>query len=449
MITREYNVSQIQGQVVKALQNYIYNYDKYLKIYIMETTFIQKIFAEKLGRVPDVGEIVEVSPDMVMSHDNAALVIRQFGKMGAKGVFDPDKIAIILDHRIPAESVKTAEAHKKIREFVREQGIIRFHDIGRGVCHQVMVEEGYALPGLIIAGTDSHTTTYGAVNAFSTGIGATEMASVWALGKLWFKVPPTIKVNLTGRLPKGVYAKDVILYIIGQLTAEGANYRSVEYHGDAVEHLTISDRMVIANMSMEMGAKNAVFPPDKVLSAFIDETAYSPIWADEGAEYESTIEIDLSEIVPMVARPHSVDNVSPISEVAGKKVDQVLIGTCTNGRLDDLKVALDVMGDEAVNEGVRLLVAPASQRVMEQAIERGYIERFVRAGAVILPPGCGPCLGAHQGLMADGEVCASTSNRNFPGRMGAKGSEVYLMSPASAALCAIRGEIGDVRKYLR
>jgi len=415
----------------------------------MSYTFVQKVFGRKLKRVPDVGEIVEIEPDFVMSHDNAGLVIRQFGEMGAKRVFNPDKIAIILDHRIPAESTKTAEGHKRIRKFVREQKISRFHDIGRGICHQVMVEEGYARPGEIVLGTDSHTTTYGALSAFSTGIGATEMASVWALGKLWLKVPESIKIVLKGRFQKGVYAKDLIIYIIGKLTVEGANYISVEYHGDSAKDLTISERMTIANMSMEMGAKNAVFAPDSVLSEFLGRPIEEPIWADDDADYKRVLEIDLSDIEPMASCPHSVDNVRPIAEISGRKVDQVLIGTCTNGRLDDLKVALDVMGDERVHEGVRLIVCPASRRILEEAVRLGYIERFLRAGAVILPPGCGPCLGAHQGLLAEGEVCASTSNRNFVGRMGAKTSEVYLMSPASAGVCAIRGEIGDVREYLK
>ncbi|MGQ9706140.1 MAG: 3-isopropylmalate dehydratase large subunit [bacterium] len=415
----------------------------------MPYTFVQKVFAEKLGRVPEIGEIVEIAPDFVMSHDNAGLVIRQFGEMGAKSVFDPDKIAIILDHRIPAESVKTAEGHKKIRQFVKEQGITRFHDIGRGICHQVMVEEGYAKPGEIILGTDSHTTTYGALSAFSTGIGATEMASVWALGKLWLRVPETIKIDLTCGFQKGVYAKDLIIYIIGKMTVEGANYLSVEYHGSAVKNLTISERLTIANMSMEMGAKNAIFPPDSVLSDFTGRKIEKPLWADDDAHYKSVLDIDLSSIEPMASCPHSVDNVRPIAEIAGKKVNQVLIGTCTNGRIDDLKVALDVMGDEGVHKDVRLIVCPASSVVLEEALKLGYIERFVRAGAVIIPPGCGPCLGAHQGLLAEGEVCASTSNRNFVGRMGASISEVYLMSPASAAVCAVMGEIGDVREYLK
>jgi len=415
----------------------------------MSYTFVQKVFGRKLKRAPDVGEIVEIEPDFVMSHDNAGLVIRQFGEMGAKRVFNPDKIAIILDHRIPAESTKTAEGHKRIRKFVREQKISRFHDIGRGICHQVMVEEGYARPGEIVLGTDSHTTTYGALSAFSTGIGATEMASVWALGRLWLKVPESIKIVLSGSFSKGVYAKDLIIYIIGKLTVEGANYISVEYHGDSAKDLTISERMTIANMSMEMGAKNAVFPPDSVLSEFLGRPIEEPIWADDDADYKRVLEIDLSDIEPMASCPHSVDNVRPIAEISGRRVDQVLIGTCTNGRLDDLKVALDVMGDERVHEGVRLIVCPASRRILEEAVRLGYIERFLRAGAVILPPGCGPCLGAHQGLLAEGEVCASTSNRNFVGRMGAKTSEVYLMSPASAGVCAIRGDIGNPREYLK
>jgi 3-isopropylmalate dehydratase large subunit len=414
----------------------------------MTHTFVQNVFARKLLRVPEIGDIVEIEPDFVMSHDNAGLVIRQFGEMGAKRVFDPEKIAIILDHRIPAESVKTAEGHKKIREFVREQGITRFHGIGRGICHQVMVEEGYARPGEIILGTDSHTTTYGALSAFSTGIGATEMASVWALGRLWLRVPESIKIVLSGSFSKGVYAKDLIIYIIGKLTVEGANYLSVEYHGDAVSGLSISERMTIANMSMEMGAKNAVFAPDRVLSDFLGRPTKDAIWADDDAVYKSTIEIDLSSIEPMASCPHSVDNVRPIKEIAGKKVNQVLIGTCTNGRIDDLKAALDFMGDERVHRDVRLIVCPASSRILEEAVKMGYIERFVRAGGVILPPGCGPCLGAHQGLLAEGEVCASTSNRNFPGRMGAPTSEVYLMSPASAAVCAITGDIGDPRDLI-
>lgn len=415
----------------------------------MGGTFIEQIISHNLGEDIRSGQIVEVEPHLVMSHDNAGLVIKQFQKLGVDRVYDPARITIILDHRVPAESVKTAEAHKLIREFVDGQNVSKFHEGGDGICHQVVVEERYARPGMIILGTDSHTTSYGAVNAFSTGIGATEMATVWATGKIWLRVPETIKINLKGKLPGGVYAKDLILHIIGEVSSEGANYRSVEFHGDALIDLSISERFTLSNMSMEMGAKSATFPPDTVLMDYYSgEINFNGIWASADANYETEMDVILDEISPEVACPHEVDNVRSVEEVSGTEIDQVLIGTCTNGRLDDLMVVDEILSGWSVHPGVRLLVAPASRRVLKSAMNYGIIDTIINAGGVVLPPGCGPCLGAHQGLLAPGERVMATSNRNFRGRMGSPEAEVYLGSPATATVSAIMGRIVDPREFL-
>jgi 3-isopropylmalate dehydratase large subunit len=419
-----------------------------LGVYELKKTFIEKILSEKIGKEIKAGDIIEVEPDMVMSHDNAGLVIKQFNRLGVSSVFNPDKIAIILDHRAPAESVKTAVAHKSIRDFVKQQNIGKFYEVGDGICHQVMVEEGFAQPGMVILGTDSHTTSYGAVNAFSTGIGATEMATIWATGKIWLRVPETIRINLEGSFEKGVYAKDLILYLIGKLTSEGANYKAVEFSGDAVYNLSISERFTLANMAMEMGAKSAVFPPDEVLADYYDSFEFRGIWADDGAKYEMELNVDLGKLEPMVSCPHTVDNVRPVEEVAGVRIDQVLIGTCTNGRLDDIIIAESILKGWRVHPDIRLLVVPASRKVLKEALSAGLIDTLINAGAVILPPGCGPCLGAHQGLLASGERVLATSNRNFRGRMGSPEAEVYLGSPAMASASAIKGVITDPREFL-
>ena len=414
----------------------------------MGKTFAEKVLARKAGLTEAAaGQIVEVTPDLGMSHDNAAAIRRIFQKLGIAKVKEPQRFVVILDHVVPPSQVQYAENHKEIREFVREQGI-RFYDVGRGICHQVVVEEGLARPGDLILGSDSHTTTYGALGAFSAGIGRSEMAALWATSKLWLKVPSTIRIELYGRLPELVTAKDVILYLIGKLGADGALYRSVEFAGPLVEGMSISERLVLSNMAAEMGAKNGYIAPDEVTFAYLNDRAqgdYEPIYPDPDANYEEVLRFDLSDLSPQVACPHTVDNVVPIEEVAGKRVDQVLLGTCTGGRLSDLRLAAEVMGGRPVAEGVRMLVLPASREVYVAAAEEGLLKKFAEAGALVLNPGCGPCLGAHQGVLAPGEVCLSTSNRNFKGRMGSPEAEIYLASPAVAGATAVTGVITDPR----
>lgn len=416
-------------------------------------TIAQKGLAIKVGkREVQIGEIVYVEPDLAMSHDNAGLVVKQFREIGVSNVWNPDKIVIPLDHRAPAESEKTAQAHRSIRLFVKEQGIKNFYDIKEGICHQVVIEKGHILPGELAVGTDSHTTSYGCLSALSTGIGATEMAAVWAMGKIWLRVPESIKLTIKGRIPFGVYAKDIILYIIGELTVEGANYKSVEFYGDTIENMTISERFTLANLSMEMGGKFAIVPFDNITKKYLKNRAkrsFQPIYADDNAIYENEYDFDISKLEPQVACPHNVDNVKPMNEIRGIKVNQVVLGSCTNGRLDDLEIAARILKGKKVHPDTRMLVLPGSKSVYLEALKKGLIRTFLEADCVVLNPGCGPCLGAHEGILAKGEKCLATTNRNFKGRMGSTESEVYLASPATAAATAIKGEIADPRGYLR
>ncbi len=399
------------------------------------------------------GDIVSAKVDMAMSHDNAALVSKVFKTIGVEKVWDKNKIVIPIDHRAPANVIKTAEGHKSIREFVKEQQIPNFYDIRVGICHQIMPEKGHVSAGMLIVGTDSHTTTYGAFGAFSTGIGATEMAGVWATGELWLRVPDTYKINLTGKLPDGVYTKDIILYIIGDLRADGADYRAIEFYGDTVDNMSISERMTICNMSMEMGAKAAIVPPDDKTFEYLKgagaDDSFEAVYSDEDASYEKELNYDVADLEPQISCPHTVDNVKPLSEVKGTEINQALIGSCTNGRIDDLRIAAKILKGKTVHPDVRLIVIPASQDVFLEAMEDATIQTFVKAGGVILNPGCGPCLGAHQGIMAAGERAIASTNRNFKGRMGSPDSEVYLSSPATVAASAITGEITDPREFLK
>ena len=417
----------------------------------MGMTLAEKILACAAGResvAPD--EVVIASIDLAMSHENADLVRKSFLEIGVERVWDPERIVIILDHRVPAESEKTAATHKAIREFVRAQGIRHFYDVGRGgICHQVLAENVHILPGMVVVGTDSHTTTHGAFGAFATGIGATEMAGVWTEGKLWFKVPATIRIEVEGELPLWVSAKDLILYIIGKLGADGADYRAVEFDGPAIRGMTIASRMVLANLSMEMGAKVSFTPvDDKLLAWLADRTGSRVAWRsdfapDADARYERVLHVDAGREVqePQIACPHAVDNVQPVSAVRGIRVDQAVLGSCTNGRLEDLEIAAGLLAGRRVHPGTRLLVIPASQQIYLEAMRLGYVQTLVEAGAMVNPPGCGPCVGVHQGILAAGEVCISSTNRNFVGRMGSKESRVYLASPAVVAASAIAGRI--------
>jgi 3-isopropylmalate/(R)-2-methylmalate dehydratase large subunit len=427
----------------------------------MGLTLVQKILSKASGvESVAVGSVVEPKVSLAMSHENAALVINQFNEiyqntgLPAK-VWDPNKIAIIFDHRIPAESKKTATNQKLIREFVKEQGITKFHDIRGdegGICHQVLPENGYVIPNTVLVGTDSHTTTHGALGAFAFGIGATEMASVWALGSvLNVEVPASIKVIINGKIPKGVYAKDIILFLIGKLTNQGANYKVLEFHGETIKSMPTSGRLTLSNMSVETGATAGIIPPDKETVKYLRTIAnyqgkIDMLQPDEDAEYADVIEFDVSNLSPQVAAPHFVDNVKPIKEVEGTPIEQVVIGSCTNGRIEDLREAADIIRGKKVAKGTRMLVFPASYRVYEDALHKGYIEDFIKAGAVVMNPGCGPCLGIHQGALGNGERAFSTTNRNFKGRMGNPDAEVYLGSPAAAAATAVSGVITDPRK---
>jgi len=411
-------------------------------------TFSEKILSGKAGRRVETGEIVEVEPDFALSHDNTAAISKIFEEIGTAKVRFPERHIVILDHCTPPADEKYALNHKNIREFTSLQGINNFFDINRGICHQVMCEEGFALPGLLIVGSDSHTTTYGAFGAFSTGIGRSEMAAIMATGRIWLKVPETIKINIRGRLPRFVCAKDIILKIAGDLGADGALYSTIEFTGQSVSDMSMESRMVLANMAVEIGAKNGYIPADEKTMAFVKKQArakYEPVFSDEGAAYSQVLDYDISNLDPQVASPHTVDNVTAVGEVEGTRIDQVFLGTCVNGRLEDLTGAAIIMKGKKIAAGVRMLVIPASMPVYLQALEQGLLKIFIESGAVVLNPGCGPCLGAHEGVLAPGEVCLSSSNRNFKGRMGCSEASVYLASPAVLAASALKGRITDPR----
>jgi len=400
-------------------------------------TFVEKIFDAECG------SIVFKKPDIVLTHDNTASIKKTFEKMGGDKVADPNQLLIVLDHNAPPTNAKLATQYQDVRDIVKYQGVEKFYDAGKGICHQIM--SYHAEPGMVIVGSDSHTCTAGAFNAMAAGIDRTEAAGLWKRGETWFRVPETLKVTLKGELNSGVYAKDISLWIIGMIGSDGADYMSIEYHGEGVKTLTISQRMTLANLASEMGAKNAVFPPDQVLVEFYGKDSVEGVWADEGATYAKEIEIDLSEIYPLVAAPHHVDNVKAVSEVQGKKVHQGVVGTCTNGRLEDIRIAADILAGKQIADGFQLLVIPASQKIYLQMIEEGLITKLINAGATVLSASCGPCLGTGQGIPADGFTVISTANRNFKGRMGNKESEVFLASPATVAYTALYGEITDPR----
>lgn len=400
-------------------------------------TFVEKIFNAECG------SIVFSKPDIVLTHDNTASIKKTFEKMGGDKVFDPNQLLIVLDHNAPPTDAKLATDYQAVRDIVKYQGIDKFYDAGKGICHQIM--SYHAMPGMVIVGSDSHTCTAGAFNSMAAGIDRTEAAGIWKKGETWFRVPESIKITLKGKLNDGVYAKDLSLWIIGMIGSDGADYMSIEYHGEGVKTLNISDRMTIANLASEMGAKNAVFPADEVLAKFYGKDKIEGVWADEGAKYLKEIEINLSDIFPLVAAPHHVDNVKAISEVQGTKLNQGVIGTCTNGRLEDMRIAAEILDGKKVADGFQLLVIPASQKIYLQMIEEGIITKMIHAGATVLSASCGPCLGTGQGIPANGFTVISTANRNFKGRMGNKEASIYLASPATVAYSAIAGEITDPR----
>jgi 3-isopropylmalate/(R)-2-methylmalate dehydratase large subunit len=415
-------------------------------------TFAEKVLAQKAGKDKVVpGEIVTIQPDYLLTHDNTAAII---GKVAAEleqyGIARSDMHLIVLDHVIPAANEKSATNHQKTRAYVARHRLPHFYDVGRGICHQVVMEEGFALPGTVLVGSDSHTCSYGALGAFATGIDRTEAAALLLTGETWFKVPQSFKITLKGALEPGVMAKDLVLSLIGSMGADGADYRAVEFHG-SVPTLSIDDRMTIANMGVEMGAKLFVFPVDRATREWLsgrghEPDTYQPVWADVAAHYEREIEFDLSTMEPVVALPHKVDNVHPVAAAQDLVVHQCLIGTCTNGRMSDLKAAADILRGRKIAENVRLLILPASKEVLQEAVATGVAGTLIESGGVFLPPGCGPCLGAHQGVLAPGERCISTANRNFKGRMGCKDAEIVLASPKTVAASALTGRITDPRE---
>jgi len=398
-------------------------------------------FAEKIFNAP-VGAIVFRHPDIILTHDNTSSIYKTFQNMGGDKVADPDQMLIVLDHNAPPTNAKLAVQYQDIRDIVVNQGISKFYDAGMGICHQIM--SYHARPGMIIVGSDSHTSTAGAFNAFAAGIDRTEAAGIWKRGETWFRVPESIKINLRGNLSDRVTAKDLALWIVGMVGSDGANYMSVEYHGDGIKNLNISDRMTIANLASEMGAKNAAFPPDQVLFDFLGEEMKG-VWADDGADYYREIDISLNDIYPVISAPHNVDNVKSVYELAGTPVQEGLIGTCTNGRIEDLRQAAEILKGNKIFEGFQLNVIPASRDIYLQAIEEGIITDLVKSGANVLTPSCGPCLGTGQGIPASGHSVISTANRNFLGRMGNKEASIYLASPATVALSALKGAITDPR----
>ena len=398
----------------------------------MKSTGVPKTFVENILGAPE-GAIVFRKPDIVLTHDNTASIEETFEQMGGERVFDPDRLLVVLDHNAPPTNAKLATDYRNIRSFVKAQGVTRFYDVGKGICHQLMA--GHARPGMIIAGSDSHSCTAGAFNTLAVGIDRTEAAGLYKRGETWFRVPRSMKITLKGALPPGVYAKDLALWIIGKIGVAGANYLSVEFHGEGVKTLSVSERMTLANMGSEMGAKNVAFPADDILARYLGAAMKPGVWADPGAAYAAELAIDLDELFPVAAAPHSVENIKAVAEIEGTKIDAALIGTCTNGRLDDLRVAAELLAGKEVAEGVQLLVIPASQEIYLQALDEGLVTRLIRAGATVLAASCGPCLGAGQGIPADGHTVISTANRNFLGRMG---------NPKAASLPGVPRDRGDV-----
>lgn len=415
-------------------------------------TASEKILARASGlEEAQAGEVVEATPDLVLSHENTYLVNRSFKQLGIERPWAPDRLVVVLDHRTPANTLQTAMVHTEIRRMVREFDIKNFFDVGEGICHDLLVEKKLAKPGQLVVGADSHTTTAGAVGAFATGVGATELAGVWATGKIWLKVPETIQIDLNGHLSPGCFAKDIALHLCSSLGPSGADYKCVEFGGSYMFDVSVAGRMVLCNMATEMGAKAALIPADSTSMVWysgVDMSGCGPVRSDPDASMSAHHKIDISKIPPMVSGPHRVEEGSSVERLEGKPVQQAFIGTCTNGRLEDLVAASWILRGRKVASGCRLLVAPASRAVLSDALDMGVVQMIVAAGGTILSPGCGPCLGAHEGVLAPGETCISSSNRNFRGRMGCEDAEVYLASPATVAASAVNGEVTDPRRYL-
>ncbi len=416
----------------------------------MGKTIAEKILSNKSGQDARANDIVIADLDFIMGQDGTSpLAIKAFQEMEGRKVFNPSRIAMVIDHSAPSPLEGVSELHQQMREFAKEQDI-NFYDIGDGVCHQLLPEQGHVVPGDLVIGADSHTCTYGAINVFSTGVGSTDLAAGIIAGKLWFKVPETFKFVLNGKLPPGVFSKDLILYLIGDVTADGATYMAAEYTGEAIDELSVESRFTISNMAVEMGAKCGLMNADNKVIDWVKKHSrrdFEPVKADPDASYAKVKEYDVSNLEPQVAKPHTVDNVSPISEVIGIPVQQGVIGTCTNGRIEDLRIAAQILKGKKIHKNCRLIVAPSSRQVMLQAMQEGILEMLVEAGAAVVTPGCGPCVGTHNGIPSDGENVISTANRNFKGRMGNNRAFIYLGSPATVAASMLTGKITDPREF--
>jgi homoaconitate hydratase family protein len=418
----------------------------------MGMTLAQKILATKSGATHVVpGQIVDAYPDVVMSHTATWRSVSVMKRIGATKLYDPERLAIVLDHVSPAKTEKYAQDQQTSRNFAREYGIRKFYDVDAGIAHLVLMEHGHIKPGDLVVGTDSHCTIYGALGSLGTGIGYTEVTSVWVTGKLWMKVPTTLRFVLNGRFPSGVSAKDLMLYLIGKLGADGCGYKSAEFYGDAMPEMSLSERMTMANLAMEMGSKCVFVPPDEKTEAYlhgrIKDADYRPVYADADADYEREITVSLSELEPMVACPHQVENTKPIGEVVGTRIDQAFLGSCANGKYEDLAVAAGILRGHRIDPRVRLIVTPGSREILLEAMKSGVLQTLIESGALVTNPGCGACAG-DGGTLADGEVSLSTANRNFIGRMGSRKSSIYLSSPATLAASAIKGAIADPREFL-
>ncbi len=423
------------------------------------STITQKILSEHCDGKPEPGEFINCDIDLIMVHEQlGGRIAPEYEKLNLDYVKNPEKIVYILDHWVPSPDIRAAKMHQRANKFAEKYGFQNILGENKGICHTVIPERGFIYPGMIAIGSDSHTTTYGAFNCFSTGVGATDICTAFATGKLWFKMPETMRINLLGKFKTGVYAKDFILSMLGDFSVDGALYQALEFGGSGLKDLDIPSRTTITNMSVEMGAKNAVFEFDPVLKKWFTENQFfkkkhiaplKPVLPDTDTDYKLIKKYDLSEIVPMIAMPHSPDNVKPVDEIDEIEVDQVFIGSCTNGSLQDLSVAARIFKNNKVNEHTRCIVIPASTEIYKQALTGGLLEIFLESGCVIGPPTCGPCIGGHLGVLGEDEICVSTTNRNFKGRMGAKSSNIYLVSPATAAASAIKGKIISPLPFLK
>ncbi|MDD5748530.1 MAG: 3-isopropylmalate dehydratase large subunit [Actinomycetota bacterium] len=418
----------------------------------MGRTISEKILGAHAQKEVAAGEIVVARVDSMMAQDGTApLAIRAFNEMGGEGVSHPERIMFCIDHNAPSPLKSVSELHALMRKFASENNL-ELSDIGEGVCHQLMVEKGRVLPGELVIGADSHTCTYGALNSFATGVGSTDFAAAMLTGELWFRVPETMRINVRGKLPAGVYAKDIALSIVGMITADGATYQAIEFSGEVIRKLSLESRLTICNLSVEMGAKVGLMEADEKLLEYVGKRSdrkFSPVKPDRNASYAAEHEVNVGELTPLVSLPHQVDRVLPVEEVEGTIVSQGLIGTCTNGRLEDLRISASILCGKKIAKGTRLIIAPASREIMLNALREGLIEVFIESGCVVVPPGCASCVGTHQGIPSDEENVISTANRNFKGRMGNPSAYIYLASPATVAASCVEGKIADPRKYIR